>query len=328
MRIVALVLAALVVALGSDPWTVRAQDTFPSRPVTIWVGFPAGGGTDILVRAAAEAAEKTLGQKLVVVNKPGGGATVATTELTRVKPDGYTIVAATDTPITRAPHLRSLEYDPFRDLAYVVRLGRYKLAWSVRADSPFTTWRDLVEWARKNPDQLGFGHPGAGTTPHLVMAKIGLQEGFRFKSVPFGGDAPLMTALLGGHVALVGTSSVAVTGGAQAKTIRVLLVNESEGLDYAPEAGSFARAGYDIESSTSVLLYAPRGVPAAALERLSAAFREAMKTQTFLSVARQHELLLGEPLAGVALMEEMRKVSARYETLIKEAGIHKSQPTR
>jgi tripartite-type tricarboxylate transporter receptor subunit TctC len=318
------VFAALVAASLAVPSAAPAQEQFPSKPITVWVGFPAGGGTDILTRAAADGAEKSLGQKLVVVNKPGGGATVAATELAKARPDGYTIVGATDTPITRAPHLRPLEYDPFQHFIYLARLGRYKLTWVVRADSQLKTWRDLVEWARKNPDQLSFGHPGAGTTPHLVMAKIGAKEGFTFKSIPFPGDAPLVTALLGGHVIAAGTSSVAVTGGVQAGKIRVLHVNEREGLDYAPDATTFARAGYEIESSTSVLVLAPRAVPAAAAERLTAAFAEAIRSPAFLAVARQHELLLA-PLTGTALMDEMRKVSTRYEELVKDAGIHKTQ---
>ena len=324
MRIPAFVLAALVTVCLGVP-VVSAQEAFPSKAITVWVGFPAGGGTDLLARAAADAAEKTLGQKVVVINKPGGGATVATTELAKARPDGYTLAAITDTPITRAPHLRALDYDPFRQLTHLVRLGRFKIVWSVRADSPFKTWRDVVDWARKNPDQLTFGHPGAGTTPHLAMAKIAALEKFAFKSVPFGGDAPLMTAILGGHVTMVGTSSVAVTGSVQAKKVRVLLVNETEGLEYAPEALTFAKAGYDIETSTSVLLVAPQGVPAPVVERLTAAFADAMKTESFLGAARKHELLVGERLTGAALLEEMRKVSARYEALTKDAGIHKSQ---
>jgi len=197
-----------VVVLVAIAWLVpghpAAQEPFPTRPVTIWVGFPPGGGTDILTRALAESAEKLLGQKVVVINKPGATGVVATAEVVKAKPDGYTLVANTDTPITRAPHFRDLDYDPFRDLTHITRLGRFKLVVYVRADSPHKTWRDLVEWAKKNPGQLTFGHPGAASTPNLVMTKMASKEGISVRGIPFAGDAPMITALLGGHVVLGG----------------------------------------------------------------------------------------------------------------------------
>jgi tripartite-type tricarboxylate transporter receptor subunit TctC len=320
-----LVAAAVVAAAGSPPSSVVAQEAFPTKPVTIWVGFPAGGGTDIPTRALAEGMEKLLGQKVVVVNKPGAGGVVATSELVRARPDGYTLMANTDTPITRAPHMRELDYDPFRDLTPLVQLGRLKLVLLVREGDPFKTWRDVVEWAKKNPGQLTFGNPGIGTTPALIMPRIAAREGFTFKSVPFAGDAPSLTALLGGHVVMTGGASVSAASYVQARRLRVLLVSDREGLDYAPEAPSFDKAGYDVETSTSLLLYGPKGMPPAVAERLEKAVVSAMQTEPFVSVARKTELIVGERVTGQQLAESLRKVSANYETLIKEAGLHKSQ---
>ena len=318
-----------VVVLVAIAWLVpghpAAQESFPTRPVTIWVGFPPGGGTDILTRALAESAEKLLGQKVVVINKPGATGVVATAEVVKAKPDGYTLVANTDTPITRAPHFRDLDYDPFRDLTHITRLGRFKLVVYVRADSPHKTWRDLVEWAKKNPGQLTFGHPGAASTPNLVMTKMASKEGISVRGIPFAGDAPMITALLGGHVVLGGGSSVAASSYVQAKRVRILLVNEKEGLDYAPEAVPFEKAGYDIENSTSVIIHGPKGIPRPVAERLENAFVEAAKMEPFVSVARKSELIAGDRLTGQALAEYLRKVSVNYEALIKEAGLYKSQ---
>jgi len=147
-----------------------AQVNFPTKPVTLWVGFPPGGATDIIIRSLADASEKSLGQKIVVVNKPGGGGAVAASLLAKEKGDGYTLAAYPDTPVTRAPHLRDLDYDPFRDLSHIIRVGLWKNAFVVRSDSPFKKWEDVVNWAKKNPGQLVYGHPGAGTTPHIGMA--------------------------------------------------------------------------------------------------------------------------------------------------------------
>lgn len=318
-----------VIGLSAVAWTasppVAAQEPFPTKPVTIWVGFPPGGGTDIPTRALAEGVEKILGQKVVVINKPGAGGVVATSELVRARPDGYTLMANTDTPITRAPHLRDLDYDPFRDLTHITQVGRFKLVVLVRETDPFKTWRDVVEWAKKNPGQLTFGTPGIGTTPALIMPRIAAKEGFAFKSVPFAGDAPALTALLGGHVVMSGGASVSAASYVHAKRLRVLLVSEKEGLDYAPMALSFDKAGHAVETSTSVVIYGPKGIPPAIAERLEKAFAAAMKTEPFVSVARKTELIVGEGLTGQELMAYLRKVGANYEQLIKEAGLYKSQ---
>ncbi len=319
----ALALLALAGATASSP--VVAQEAFPTRPITLWVGFPPGGGTDILARALAEGAEKVLGQKIVVVNKPGASGTVATTELVKARADGYTLLCNTDTPVTRSPHLRDLDYDPFRDVTYLAQVARYKVVWAVRADSAFKTWRDVVDWARKNPGQLTFGHPGVASTPNLVLIRLAAKEGFTFRSVPFAGDAPSVSALLGGHVVMVGGSSASFTGYVQAKRMRILLVNEREGLEYAPEAVSIDKAGYAVETATVVIVTAPRGLPRPVAERLEKAFTDATRMEPYVSVARKNETIIGEPLTGQALADAMKKLNANYEQLIKEAGLYKSE---
>ena len=323
MKRLSLALLALVLVAAASP--LGAQDAFPSKPITVWVGFPPGGGTDILTRALAEGAEKLLGQKIVVVNKPGASGTVATTELTRAKPDGYTLVSNTDTPITRSPHLRDLDYDPFRDLTPIMLYGRYKVTWAVREDSPHKTWKDVVDWAKKNPGQLTFGHPGVASTPNLVLTKIAAREGFTFRTVPFAGDAPAITALLGGHVLMIGGSSSSYAGYVQAKRMRILLVTEKEGLDYAPQALTLDKTPYGIESATVLVITAPKDLPRPIAAKLEKAFIEATKMEPFVGVARKTETIIPAPLTGAALGDYLKKLSASYEVLIKEAGLYKSE---
>lgn len=303
----------------------QAQVPFPTKPVTIWVGFPAGGGSDIITRALAEGSEKALGQKIVVINKPGGGGAVCASLLAKEKPDGYILGAYPDTPVTRAPHLRDLDYDPFRDLSHIIRVGLWKNAFAVRADSPFKRWGEVIDWAKKNPGLLVYGHPGAGTTPHIAMAKVALKEGFTIKNVPFAGDAPNVSALLGGHVMIAGGSSLAWRSHVEAKTIRVLLTFEKEGIDYAPEAPTFEKVNYDFETPTSFIVCAPRGIPDPIREILEKTFVDGMKQEIFRKVAKDQELLLTDPLAGKPLFEYLRKCYILYEQLIKEAGIYKME---
>jgi len=322
-RPASLALALLALAVTVSP--LGAQDAFPSKPITVWVGFPPGGGTDILTRALAESAEKLLGQKIVVVNKPGASGTVATTELTKAKPDGYTLVSNTDTPVTRSPHLRDLDYDPFRDLTHIMLYGRYKVVWAVREDSPHKTWKDVVEWAKKNPGQLTFGHPGVASTPNLVLTRIAAKEGFTFRTVPFAGDAPSVTALLGGHVAMIGGSSSSFAGYVQAKRMRLLLVNEREGIDYSPQTLTIEKAGYGVESATVLIIMAPKGLPQPIAAKIEKAFVEATKMEPFVSVAKKSETIVGDSLTGPALTDFLRKLNVSYEQMIKDAGLYKSE---
>jgi len=300
-----------------------AQVSFPTRSVTIWIGFPPGGVTDIITRTLAEVSEKGLGQKIVAINKPGGGGSVCASLLTKAKPDGYTLGAYVDTPITRAPHLRDLDYDPFQDLTHIIRVGLFKQAFVVRADSPFKKWEDVVNWAKKNPGQLVYGHPGAGTTPHITMAKVALKEGFTYKHVPFAGGTPNSSALLGGHVMISGDSAVTWKPHVEAKTIRVLLVFEKEGLDYAPDTPTFEKVHYDFETSSSLIISAPKGIPGAIREILEKAFIEGIRTNMFKAVAEENELLSTEPLTQKSLNDYLTKCYTSYEQSIKEAGIYK-----
>jgi len=302
---------------------VVAQGGFPTRPVNIWVGMPAGGGTDIIIRALAEGAEKSLGQRIVVINKPGGVGAVCASLLAKEKPDGYTLAAFPDTPVTRTPHLADLSYDPLRDLSYIIRVGFFKVVFVVRADSPFKKWGDVVDWAKKNPGQLVFGHPGVGSTLHIAMAKIAIREGFTFKNVPFAGEAPSVSALLGGHIMVSSGNSVGWRSHVEAKMVRVLLVVEKEGVDYAPDAATFEKMGYDFETPTSIIICAPRGIPDPIRERLEKAFIERMRTEAFKALVKNHELMLTEPLVGKDLFDYIKKLNSLFEHYIKEVGIYK-----
>lgn len=299
--------------------------SFPKHPLNLWVGFSPGGTTDIVMRALAEGTGASLGQKIVVINKPGGGGATCASQLAKVEPDGYTIQGNTDTPITRAPHMQNLSYDPFRDLTYLVRVGVLKNVFVVRADSPFQKWQDVIDFARKNPDQLVYGNTGIGTGSHLRMVKIAAKENFKCKNVAFAGDGPVLTALLGGHVMMSGGSSVAYQAQAEAKQVRVLLVVEKDGLEYAPDAPTFAKVGYsEFEMLSSLILFAPAGIPDTVRSVLEKAFLGGMKTEVFKTAAKAQGLSIDAPLAGKELTEHLKRWSSLYEQDIKEAGLYKS----
>jgi tripartite-type tricarboxylate transporter receptor subunit TctC len=314
-------IALLVFVVPS--WSAEVQ--FPAKPIHMWVGFAAGGSTDILCRSVSSIAEKILGQPMVVENKPGGGGALCLGLLASAPPDGYTLATTSDTPFTRASHLVKVKYDPMKDFFPIVRLGLQRQGVVVKSDSPFKRFQDLVDYARKNPGQLTYGSPGPGTTPHLAMEKIALHEKVKFQHVPFQGDTPTMTAILGGHVMAASTGALGWMSHVKAGSLRLLLVFDPEGIDQWPEIPTFKKLGYDFEVPTAQMISAPRGVPKSTLDKLVATFSEAMRSPQFQKVARDQELLSAEPFSGTEFHKWLESQFNMYGTFIREIGLQKKE---
>ena len=192
----AILLAAAILAFAG---AAQAQQ-FPNRPVTLVVPWPAGGGTDIGMRALAAATEKHLGQKIVIENKPGASGTIGPANMAAsAAPDGYTVAQI---PITvfRLPAIQKTNYDPAKDFTYIIQVTGYTFGVVVRADAPWKTFNELLDYAKANPGKINYGAPGAGTSLHITMEQIAKLKGIKWTMVPFKGQADSLTALLGGHI--------------------------------------------------------------------------------------------------------------------------------
>lgn len=313
---------AVVAGIGLSCTYALAQEKFPSRPINLWVGLPPGGSADVLARALAEGAEKSLGQKIVVITKAGGGGTVATSLLKNEKPDGYTLLLTTDTAITRAPHISNLQYDPFKDVDHFMLIGRWKTVWTVKADSQFKKWSDLVDWAKKNKDQLTFGHCTASSF-YFGMVKIAKNEGFTFKGVPYACDGPTMTAVLGGHVMVGGGTAAPYRSHVLAGNARILLSDKQ--ITYATGHGTqstFKDMKYAFDVPLLAIIIAPKGMPDNVRNTLEKAFQDSMNSEIFKKLAQDQELT-AQPLTGKPYLDYLKKTSATYEELIKDAGLYK-----
>ena len=192
---------AAMVALGG---TASAQD-YPNKPITLIIPWVAGGPTDIVMRAVAEAAQKHLGQPIIVENKAGGGGSVGPAQMAATaKPDGYTISQMPDA-VYRMQITQKTTYDSQTDFTYIIQLTGYAYGVTVPMDSPFKSWQDVAAYAKDNPGKLNYGSPGAGSTPHMGMERIQKQLGIKLVHVPFKGAAEVNIAVAGGHI-MVGTS--------------------------------------------------------------------------------------------------------------------------
>ncbi|MBP1730180.1 MAG: TctC [Deltaproteobacteria bacterium] len=322
-KIVLVVIAFMAVAVLATLPCWAADAKYPAKPIHMWVGFAAGGPTDSIARAISNIAEKILGQPIIVENKPGGGGALLLGLMMSAPSDGYTIATTTDTPYTRTPHLVNVKYNAMEDFAPIVRFGLQRQGIVVKADSPFKKWQDVIDYARKNPGQFTYGTPGPGTTPHLAIEKIALHDKVKFQHVPFQGDAPAMTALLGGHVMAASSGVLAWIQHVKAGSFRLLLVFDPEGVDQFPDVPTFKQLGYNFDAPTAQMLSAPKRVPKPIMDRLVAVFSEAMMTPQFQKFAKDQELLSVKPLAGADFQKWLQSQYTMYGTFINEVGLRK-----
>ena len=200
-----LVLAVLLSVIALCPANGLAAG-FPDKPITVIVPYPAGGSTDVAIRALAEAAKQHLGQPVVVENRSGGGGAVGVGSIIGKKPDGYLLAVAV-TSLHRNSYINKLSFDTVNDLTPIIRVGGYLYGILVRSDSQFKTLPELVEYARANPGQLRYMASGVGTGGHVAMEELAYNAGITVSHIPSKGDQESSAAVLGGHVDFMSTTS-------------------------------------------------------------------------------------------------------------------------
>jgi tripartite-type tricarboxylate transporter receptor subunit TctC len=269
--------AAIALPLAAPfavPSAAQAQ-AFPTKPITLIVPWPAGGSTDRHLRALAEIASKNLGQNILVENKPGGGGTTGpgTMALT-AKPDGYTI-AQYPMGMVRLPHMQKTQWDPLKDFTFILGVSGYTFGFTVRADSPYKSFNEYIEAARKEPGKIDYGSTGTGTSPHLLMEELAGNAKVTLNHVPFKGNADLTQALLGGHVMAMSDATgwdKFVDGG----QMRLLVTFGEQRTKRWPNVPTAKDLGYNVVSTSPYGLVGPKGMEPAVVKALHDAFKKAM----------------------------------------------------
>jgi tripartite-type tricarboxylate transporter receptor subunit TctC len=258
------------------PAIAQSAADFPNKPITLIMPWPAGTGIDLWHRALAEAAGKILGQPVVVDNRTGASGTAGPAQMAaNAKPDGYTI---SHIPITvfRFPFMQKTPYDPLADFTYIIHLSGFVFGVAVRADSPFKTFNEMIEWARANPGKLTYGTPGAGTSLHIGMEQIAAKAGVKWTMVPFKGGPETYAALEGGHI-------MADAGGVafwwpflEAGKIRVLVFWTEQRHPRVPDTPTLKELGYPFVFDSPFGIAGPKGMDGATVRKLHDAFKVAM----------------------------------------------------
>jgi len=262
--------AALSLPFGA----ARAQ-TYPNKPITLIVPWPAGGSTDRHHRLLAELAGKHLGQTIVVENKPGGGGTTGpgTMALT-ARPDGYTI-AQYPMGMLRVPHMQKVPWDPLKDFTFIIGVSGYTFGLTVRADSPYKTFNEYVDAARKSPGKIDYGSTGIGTSPHLLMEELAGNAKVTLNHIPFKGNADLTQAVLGGHV-MAQSDASGWDKLVESGQLRLLVTFGEKRTKRWPTVPTAQELGYNVVSTSPYGLVGPKGMDPAVVKTLHDAFRKAM----------------------------------------------------
>ena len=290
-----LILLVLACALAG----VASAQTFPTRQITLLVGFPPGGGTDGPSRVIADKMRASLGVPVVVENRPGGQQMVAIRAVQASPPDGYTLLVGTGSSLAQNPALNpAIGYDPLRDFTLIGQFGVSQGVIVVHSSVPAQTLQELVEYLRKNPGQ-SYATGGVGAAAHLSMSLLTSKLGLEMVHVPYKGDGPAMVDLASGRVP-VGMMSYISARGAGDK-VRILAATSVQRLPYAPEVPSLSESGLPelvvLDPYTFFGIVGPPGLPPEIVARLNRAVQDAVASP---DVAAAFGKLYTVPVSGSA----------------------------
>ena len=298
----------------------NAQTDFPVRPIKMMVPFTAGGGTDILARAVAARMSETLGQPVVVENRPGGNTLLATQVLARAPADGYTLLMQTNN-LASNPTLYGAKagFDTIKDLAPVSLVAGNPHVLVVTPSLPARTLREYLDLGRARPEQITYGSAGSGTVNHMAAEQLAMLAGVKLLHVPYKGSGSVMPDLLGGQLNSLFAAMPNVRQHIEAGRLRALAVTTLErfpGLPDVPTVAELGYPGFDFQSWFGVL--APGGTPGPVIARLNAEIRKALDTPSVKDRLGNYVVYGSSPEAFGQFIAQQIESSAR---LIKALGV-------
>jgi tripartite-type tricarboxylate transporter receptor subunit TctC len=283
-------LQAAAAATLAGPAALRAQGAWPSQPVRLLIAFPAGGPTDITMRALAENAAKLLGQPVVVENRPGAGGTLPAQAMQQSRPDGHTL-AQIPLGVFRLPYTTRITWDPVKDLTYILGITGYAFGIVVPTESPIRDFAGFINWAKANPGKLSYGSTGVLTSPHLTMEDIAQRTGVELIHIPFKGSADMMQAILGGQI-MAAADSTGFAPHVASGRLRVLVTWGDKRLPKFPDVPTLTEVGIPIVQASPYGLGGPKGMDAALVRRIHDAFKQAMEMPSHVEVLARYDQTL------------------------------------
>ena len=281
VRASSLVLAALLFFAGGAVW---GQDKYPERGIEVVIPIAPGGTQDLATRLLADIIPKYLGQPLIPINKPGAGGFLGGMAVAKAKPDGYTIGVFNNTqaiPEVLAK-IRPASYSS-KDFQPIANFSGWYVILCVKGDAPYKTFQEFVEYARKHPNELRFGHPGVGNSYWQLGLSLAKETGIKLKDIPFNGEAEYLTALLGNHIEVcVMTYGGSTRQHIQAKILRVLCTFEKNKLEELPDVPTIKSLGFNYDFGDYIIgALAPKATPKNIVVKLDEAIRKVTEDAEF-----------------------------------------------
>jgi tripartite-type tricarboxylate transporter receptor subunit TctC len=284
--------AAALGLLGTALWFTHAApsyaETWPSRPVTMVVPFAAGATSDVIARGLARELAEKLGQPFVIENRGGAGGNIGAATVARASADGYTILfATTGQAATNKLMYKEMEFDPQRDFAPVVLVGKAPVIITARPDAPYASLKDFIAYAKANPDKATAGFPGNGTLGHITGELLGRMAGIEFGKAQYRGSATIVTDMIGGHIDVGMDSMAPYVPFVRDGKIKALAIASAQRWSQLPDVPTVAESGLPgFEASVWYAVLVPAKVPAEIVDKLNAAtnaWLKESKTQEFLA---------------------------------------------
>jgi len=300
---------------------IAAQDTWPSKPVTVIVPFAAGGNTDVLARIYAERLSARLGQQFVIENRPGAGGTIGVTAMVKAAPDGYIIAVGTRSGLAIDPVImkEKLGYNPDKDIAYLHLMATQPNVLVVHPSVPAKTLPEFIAWVKANPDQA-YATSGVGSSEHLCGEMLVHAAGIQMKAVAYRASNQQMQDLIGGHIKIACNPFSSAWEHVKANNARALAVTSAKRYPFAPDVPTFAETLQGFEVLAWFGWIAPAGVPKPILDKLTAALNavggELEVRKRIESFAAQFSGLSDQAFADFA-----RKDREALASIVEKAGI-------
>jgi len=308
--------AATMALAAALPMGALAQD---KPPVKLLVGFAPGGSVDIVARLLAERLRPLLDQQVIVENKPGAGGRLVLGEVKRAPADGNTLVISPSGALVISPWLYHLNYDPVKDFTPIARVVTFDFAVTAGPAAPAGDIRAVLNWLKANPVRANYGTSGVGTVPHFAGVLLSQASGVPLTHVAYKGGAPAVSDLLGGQIPIMVDTASETIEHHRAGRLRILAVTGNARSPVLPDVPTLKEAGIDATAEAFVGLFAPAGLPADKVKRLSDAMAEVLKAPDLQ--ARVREIGLNTNYAGPQQLGETQAAELRrWERPIKASG--------
>ena len=310
--------AAIACALSSAAG-VHAQEKYPNRPIRLLTPFAPGGGSDILARIIAPQASEALGQSIIVDNRPGGGGTLGAGLTVRSDPDGYTLILVSGSYGANAA-LHDLPYDSVTDITPVILIGTTGLLVSMHPTVPIRTIKELIAYARANPNKLNFGSAGTGGLGHLASELFKLETKVIFTHVPYKGTGPVMNALLSGEVDSSFSSLVPSIPHVKSGRLRAIALTTPKRSPAIPDVPTIGETVSGYEVTHWYGMWGPKGIPREIVMRWNREVAKVLNTEAMKKWLAQEGL---EPAGGPPeeFRDRIRSDVEKWKRVVKEAKI-------